>query len=46
MDKPLFVDFIYVLLDMDQYFGTVFVLPGVHTLVSQITDGGAAKAWL
>ena len=46
MDKPLFVDFIYVLLDMDQYFGTVFVLHGVHTLVSQITDGEAAKAWL
>ena len=46
MDKPRFGDFIYVVLDMDQYFGAVFVLHGVHTLVSQITDVGAAKAWL
>ena len=46
MDNPLLVGLIYVLLDMDQYFGAVFVLHGVYTLVSQITDGGAAKAWL
>ena len=46
MDNPLFGDLIYLFFDMVKYFGTVFVLHGVHTLVSQITDGGAAKAWL